>query len=182
MFPGFHPSVHASVRHTLCAAPSKIYDFSTNYHACIAMFTWCRCTPPILHDLGLHLASSQVMFNTEFLHQSSLMGNTLYATSNAMPCQQIIMHLLRFPHDVDVHRLFCFDIDLHLTCSRQGHVSHGFYLLIFTDVHHFVCSAHQKVWFSTNNHVCIAMSTWCRCAPYIYVYLDLHLTSSEDHV
>ena len=32
----------------LCAAPSKSYDFPTNY-ACIAMPTWCRCAPPILY-------------------------------------------------------------------------------------------------------------------------------------
>ena len=33
---------------TLLAAPSKSHAFSTNYHACIAMPTWCRCAPPIL--------------------------------------------------------------------------------------------------------------------------------------
>ena len=33
---------------TLCAAPSKSYAFSTNYYACIAQPTWCRCAPPIL--------------------------------------------------------------------------------------------------------------------------------------
>ena len=33
---------------TLCAAHSKSYGFSTNYHACMAKPTWCRCAPPIL--------------------------------------------------------------------------------------------------------------------------------------
>ena len=33
---------------TLRAVPSKSHAFSTNYHACIAMPTWCRCSPPIL--------------------------------------------------------------------------------------------------------------------------------------
>ena len=35
-------------------------------------------------------------------------------TANARPFQQIIMHVLQYPHDVDVHHLFCFDIDLYL--------------------------------------------------------------------
>ena len=38
--------------------------------------------------------------------------------AKAMPFQQIIMHALQSQHDVDVHLLFCFDIDLHLTCSQ----------------------------------------------------------------
>ena len=33
---------------TLCAASSKSYAFSINYHACIVMPTWRRCAPPIL--------------------------------------------------------------------------------------------------------------------------------------
>ena len=33
---------------TLCAALSKSYALSTNYHACIAMPTWPRCSPLIL--------------------------------------------------------------------------------------------------------------------------------------
>ena len=35
-----------------------------------------------------------------------------------MPINQIIMHALQCQHYVDVHLLFCFDIDLHLTCSK----------------------------------------------------------------
>ena len=37
------------------------------------------------------------------------------------PFQQIIMHALHYQHDIDVHLLFCFDLDLHITSSR-GHV------------------------------------------------------------
>ena len=32
--------------------------------------------------------------------------------------QQIIMHALEFKHDLDVHLLFCVDLDLHITSSR----------------------------------------------------------------
>ena len=41
--------------------------------------------------------------------------------AKAMTFQQIIMHVFQCPHDVDVHLLFCFDLDIHLTCS-QSHV------------------------------------------------------------
>ena len=36
---------------TLCVAPTKSYNFSTNYHACMAMPKWCRCAPPMLFRL-----------------------------------------------------------------------------------------------------------------------------------
>ena len=32
------------------------------------------------------------------------------APAKAMTFQQIIMHVLQCPHDVDVHLLFCFDL------------------------------------------------------------------------
>ena len=34
-----------------------------------------------------------------------------------MPFQQIIMHSLQCKHDLDVHLLFCVDLDLHVTSS-----------------------------------------------------------------
>ena len=30
----------------------------------------------------------------------------------------LVMHVLQYPHDVDVHLLFCVDLDLHLPCSQ----------------------------------------------------------------
>ena len=54
------------------------------------------------------------------------MGITLHAApSKAVPFQQIIMHALYYQHDVDVHLLFCFDLELHITSSR-GWVHLGF--------------------------------------------------------
>ena len=41
--------------------------------------------------------------------------------SKAMPFRQIIMHALQCQYDIDVHLLFCFDLDLHIASSR-GHV------------------------------------------------------------
>ena len=38
--------------------------------------------------------------------------------AKAMPFQQIIMHALQCQHDLDVHLLFCVDLDLHITSSR----------------------------------------------------------------
>ena len=43
------------------------------------------------------------------------------APSKNYAFQQMIMHALQCQHDVDVHLIFSFDIDLHLTCS-QVHV------------------------------------------------------------
>ena len=39
-----------------------------------------------------------------------------------------------------------------------------FNLDFLTDGWHFVCSAQQSYTFATNQHACIAMLTWCRCA------------------
>ena len=38
--------------------------------------------------------------------------------AKAMPFQQGIMHALQCQHDLDVHLLFCFELDLHITSSR----------------------------------------------------------------
>ena len=37
--------------------------------------------------------------------------------AKTMPFQQIIMHALQCQHDLDVHLLFCVDLDLHITSS-----------------------------------------------------------------
>ena len=63
--------------------------------------------------------------------------------AKSMPFQQIIMHALQCQHDLDVHLLFYFDLDLHITSSR-GCVLLGFSLSILTDEYHFACSAQQK--------------------------------------
>ena len=164
---------------TLRAVPSKSYAFSTNYHACIAMPTWPRCAPPILFwpwppynlfprscltwifyvnfywwvqlcvqcpaksmpfqqiimhalqcqhdldvhllfyfDLDLHIPLPEVVFNLDFVVDPDWWV-PLYVRhpAKAMPFQQIIMHALQCQHDVDVHLLFCFDLDLHITSS-----------------------------------------------------------------
>ena len=87
--------------------------------------------------------------------------------AKAMPFQQIIIHAL---DDVYVHLLFCFDLDLHITCS-QGPPEFVFNFdwflpSIFTDGYHFACSAQQKLCLF-NKLSYIAMPTWPRCAPSI---------------
>ena len=66
------------------------------------------------------------------------------------------MHVLQCPHDVDVHLLFSFYLDLHITCF-QDHIK--LTLLILTDGYHFVCSAQKSYAILTNYNVCIAMPT-----------------------
>ena len=62
------------------------------------------------------------MYNLDFLQQSSMKGTTLRAAPNKLYAfRQMIMYILQCPHDMYVHLIFYFDLDLHLTCS-QGHV------------------------------------------------------------
>ena len=108
---------------TLRAAPSKSYAFSTNYHACIAMPTWPRCASPILcwpwppYILLPRSCLSWIFF----VDPHWWVPLCVQCPAKAMHFKQIIMHALQYQHDVDVHLLFCFDIDLHLICS-QVHV------------------------------------------------------------
>ena len=72
------------------------------YHLRNIMFQGCPCVhPSVRHTLWVPLCVQH--------------------PAKAMIFQQIIMHVLKGIHDVDVHLLFCVDLDLHLTCS-QGHV------------------------------------------------------------
>ena len=99
---------------TLRAAPA-------NYHACIAMPTWPRCAPPILcwpwppYNLFPRLCL------TFFVDPHWWTPLCVQRPAKAMPFQQIIMHKLHCQHDVDVHLLFSFDLDILLSCS-WGHV------------------------------------------------------------
>ena len=164
---------------TLRAAPSKSYTFSTNYHACIALPTWHRCAPTILfwpwppHNL-LPRSCLTWIFSVDFYWWVQL---CLQRPAKAMPFQQIIMHALQCQHDLDVHLLFCFDLDLHnynlfpRSCLTWI-FSVNFYwwvqvssILTDTCRYHFACSTQQKPCLSTNYHTCIAMPTWRRCAP-----------------
>ena len=74
-------------------------------------------------------------------------GYNFACSAQQKPCLfnklSIHVHALQCQHDIDVHLLFCFDLDLHLT-SSQGRVLLGFFLLILTDGYHFACSAQQK--------------------------------------
>ena len=108
---------------TLRATPSKSYAFSTNYHACIAMPTWPRCAPPILcwpwPPYNLLPRSCLTCFF--FVDPHWWVPLYVQRPVKAMHFQQIIMHALQCQHDLDVHLIFCVDLDLHITSSR-GHV------------------------------------------------------------
>ena len=105
---------------TLRAAPSKNYAFSTNYHVCIAMPTWPRCAPPISfwpwppYSLFPRSCLTWIFF----VDPHWWVPLCVQRPAKAMPFQQIIMHKLHFQHNIDVHLLFCFDLHLHITCSR----------------------------------------------------------------
>ena len=105
---------------TLRAAPSKSHAFSTNYHACIAMPTWRRCAPPILYWPWppYYLLPRSCVTWIFFVDPHWWVPLWLQRPAKAMPFQQIIMHALQCQHDLDVHLLFCVDLDLHITSSR----------------------------------------------------------------
>ena len=105
---------------TLCAAPSKSYAFSTNYHACIAMPTWPRCAPPILcwPWPPYNLLPRSCLTWIFFVDPHWWVPLCVHRPAKTIPFQQIIMHTLQCQHDLDVHLLFCVDHDLHITCCR----------------------------------------------------------------
>ena len=124
--PSFLLSVCPSVRPshfrgtTLRAAPSKRYAFSTKYHACIAMPTWRRCAPHILFWPWppYNLLQRSCLTLIFFVDSHWWVPLCVKRPAIAMPFQQIIMHVLQCQHDIDVHLLFCFDLDLYMTSSR----------------------------------------------------------------
>ena len=117
---------------TLSAAPRKLCAFLTNYHACIAMLAWCSCAPSILFWPWppYNLIPRSCLTSIFFVDPHWWVPLCVQPPANAMPFQQIVMHALQCKHDVDVHLLFYFDLDLLIACF-QGHVKHRFYLSIF---------------------------------------------------
>ena len=118
VFPSFRPSRFRGT--TLRAAPSKNYAFSTNYHACIAMPTWPRCAPHILFwPWSPYNLLPRSCFTWIF---SSILTDGYHFACSAQQklClfNKMIMHALQCQHDLDVHLLFCVDLDLHITSSR----------------------------------------------------------------
>ena len=128
---------------TLRAAPSKSYAFSTNYHACVAMPTSRRCALPILFwpwpPYNLLPRSCWIFF----VDPHWWIPLCVQCPAKAMPFQQISIHALQCQRDIDVHLLFCFDLDLHIP-SFRGRVLRGCSSSILTDGYHFACSAQQK--------------------------------------
>ena len=105
---------------TLRAAPSKNYAFSTNYHACIAMPTWPRCAPPILcwPWPPYNLLPRSCLTWIFFVDHHWWVPLCVQRPAKTKPVQQIIMHALQCQHDLDVHLLFCVDLDLHIASAR----------------------------------------------------------------
>ena len=170
--PSFRPSFRLSFRLSffrgtnLRAAPSKNYAFSTSYHAWIAMPTWPRCAPPILCWPWPPYSLLPRSFLTWifFVDPHWWVPLCLQRPAKAMPFQQIIMLALHYQHHVDVHLLFCFDLDLPIASAEV--VFNLDFLrrssLMGTTLRAVPSKSHA---FSTNYHTCIAMPTWHRCAP-----------------
>ena len=98
---------------TLRAVPSKSYAFSTYYHACIAMPTWPRCAPPILcwPWPPYNLLPRSCLTWIFFVNPHWWVPLCVQRPSKAMHFQQLIIHALQCQHDLDVHLLFCVDLE-----------------------------------------------------------------------
>ena len=165
---------------TLLAAPSKSYALSTNYHACIALPTSRRCALPILfwpwppYDLLPRSFLTWIFF----VDPHWWVPLCVQCPAKAMHFKQIIMHALQCQHDVDVHLLFCFDIDLRLICSQV----HVFMLprscltwIFFVDSHWWVplCVQHPTIYMPFRQLIMYIL----QCPHDIHVHLccfDLH--------
>ena len=154
--PSFRPSRFMGT--TLRAAPSKNYAFSTNYHACIAMPTWPRCAPPILcwPWPPYNLFPRSCLTLIYFVDPHWWVPHCVQCPAKAILFQQIIIHALHYQHDIDVHLLFCFHLDLHIASSRplSKVVFNCQFLLMGTTLHAVPSKIHA---FSANYHTCIVM-------------------------
>ena len=79
--------------------------------------------------------------------------------------QKLCFYALHYQHDSDVHLLFCFDLDLHITSLGRVYLT----WIFFFDPHWWVpltsAAPSKSHAFSVNCHAGIAMPTWRRCAP-----------------
>ena len=142
----------------LCAAPSKSYAFSTNYHACIAMPTWPRCAPPILcWPWPPYNLLSRSVFNLDFFRRSSLMGTTLRAAPSKSYAFSTNYHaciaMPTWPRCASL--ILCWPwppYNLPRSCLTW------IFSLILTEGYHFACSAQQKLYIS-NKLSCMHCTT-----------------------
>ena len=128
-----------------CAAPSKIYAFSPNYHAWITMPTWHRCAPPILFWPWPHYDLLMGSCLTWIFYVDPHWWVPLWVQHpvKAMPFQNI-MHVFYCQHDIDVHRTsyFVLTFDCIYLFPRSCLT-----WILFIDPHwyDFVCITLQKL-------------------------------------
>ena len=169
---------------TLCVAPSKSYAFSTNYHSCIEMPTWPRCASPILcwpwpsYNLLPRSCLTWIFFID--LHWGVPL--CLQRPAKAISFQQMIMHVLHYQHHVDVHFLFCFDLDLHIPSFRGRVLTWMF----FVDPHWWVPLRVQCPAKAMHFKQIIMHALQCQHDVDVHLLfcfdIDLHLICSQVHV
>ena len=120
--------------------------------------------------LDLRLTCSQ--FNLKLGFSSTILNEGYHFACSAqqtVPFQQIMMYILQCPHDINmyVHLLFCFDLDLNLTCPKAMFNLEFLHRSSLIGITLRVLPTKSCV-ITTNYHSCIAMPTRCRCAPPIY--------------
>ena len=145
--------------------PLCVQHLATNYHTCIAMPTWRRCSPPILFWPWplYNLLPRSCLTSIFFLDPHWWVPICLQCPVNAMPFQQISMHALQCQHDIDVQLLFCFDLDLLITCSRGRVRVIGVPSVYYTQI------LHGYPFTFGNDYILRNISHTCTCIKYICI-------------
>ena len=95
-----------------------------------------RCAYPIFcFDIDLHnLLTRTCLTWIFFVDPHWWVPLCVQRPSETMHFQLIIMHVLQCQHDIDVHLLFCFDLDIHMSCSPRSCLT----WIFFVDSHWWV--------------------------------------------
>ena len=102
----------------LRAVPSKSHSFSTNYHACIAMPTCCRCALPILswHWPPFNLFPSSCITWIFFVDSHWWVPLCVQCPTNSMPFSTNYQDYFAMPHDIYMYTYFVLT-SINLICS-----------------------------------------------------------------
>ena len=114
----FSSSILTDGYHFACSAQQKLCLF--NKWSCMHCTTGRRCAPPILlwPWSPYNLLPRSCLTLNFFFDSYWWVLLCVQRPAKAIHFQQIIMHALQCQHGVDVHLLFCFDLDLNITSSR----------------------------------------------------------------
>ena len=99
--------------------------------------------------------------------------------AKAIPFQQIIIHALQCQHGIDVHLLFCFDLDLHIPSFRVygGHMIYMYTYFVLTSINScFIhMQQHAPPWIAGAGHPCSDRSLLCNVFNKKTSWIQVHI-------